>query len=138
MRNSRSAPILNDLAEPLTDVPPRIRSASADRSRLAAGPDGSSVLADSRSGYCCDAIYAPTVSDNGRNILTFVVPAPGTGAYTLTYSNAYLTSTGNSAGDLRLHRQSITVTGKVPGYRGGVVAPPVAKAPTGPRRPRPE
>ncbi len=58
------------------------------------GPDGSSVLADSRSGYCCDAIYPTTVSDNEQNILTFVVPSPGTGAYTLTYSNAYLTSTG--------------------------------------------
>lgn len=62
------------------------------------GADGSSVLADNRSGYCCDAIYPTTVSDNERNILTFVVPSPSTGSYTLTYtltySNAYLTSTG--------------------------------------------
>jgi hypothetical protein len=58
------------------------------------GPDSVSVLADSRSEYCCDALYPETVSDGERNILTFVVALPGAGAYTLTYQNPYLTSTG--------------------------------------------
>ncbi len=58
------------------------------------GPDGTSVLADSRSDYCCDALYPETVSDSERNVVTFVVPSPGTGAYKLTYTNPYLTSTG--------------------------------------------
>ena len=40
------------------------------------GPDGTSVLADSRSDYCCDALYPETVSDSERNVLTFVVAAP--------------------------------------------------------------
>lgn len=62
------------------------------------GPDGTSVLADSRSDYCCDALYPETVSDSERNILTFVVPMPGTGAYKLTYTNPYLTSTGVAPG----------------------------------------
>lgn len=57
------------------------------------GPGGRSVVADSRSLYCCDAIYPGTVSDNA-NILSFVVPAPGTGSYTLTYDNETITSTG--------------------------------------------
>lgn len=64
------------------------------------GPDGSSVLADSRSDYCCDALYPETVSDSERNVLTFVVAAPGTGAYKLTYSNSYLTSTGVAPGTI--------------------------------------
>lgn len=59
------------------------------------GPDGTSVVADSRSAYCCDAIYPGTVSDNAKNNhLVFVVPTPGTGAYTLTYNNSSLTSNG--------------------------------------------
>lgn len=64
------------------------------------GPDGSSVVADDRSEYCCDALYPATVSDSERNIVTFVVPSPGTGAYTLTYNNDYLTSTGTAPGTL--------------------------------------
>lgn len=58
------------------------------------GPDGSSVVADQRSEYCCDALYPGTVSDSERNVLTFVVPLPGTGEYTLTYDNDYLTAEG--------------------------------------------
>lgn len=61
-------------------------------------PDGTTVLADSRSKYCCDALYPETVSDSEQNILTFVVPAPGAGAYQLAYKNAYLTSTGVAPG----------------------------------------
>ena len=64
------------------------------------GPDGTSVTADSRSDYCCDALYPETVSDSERNILTFVVPSPGTGAYQLTYTNPYLTSTGTAPATL--------------------------------------
>jgi hypothetical protein len=58
------------------------------------GPNGSSVVADDRSEYCCDAIYPGTVSDDASNILTFVVPSPGTGAYKLTYQNPRLTAEG--------------------------------------------
>lgn len=60
------------------------------------GPDGTSVTADGRSDYCCDAIYPGDVSDNARNVLTFVVPNPGTGAYTLTFNNPSLTSAGTA------------------------------------------
>lgn len=59
-------------------------------------PDGTSAVADSRSRYCCDAIYPGTVSDNADNVLTFVVPLPGTGAYTLTYDNPSVTSQGTA------------------------------------------
>ena len=58
------------------------------------GPDGSSVVADQRSDYCCDALYPGVVSDSERNVLTFVVPLPGTGDYTLTYDNPNITSEG--------------------------------------------
>ncbi len=61
------------------------------------GPDGNSVVADSRSEYCCDALYPTTVSDSERNIVTFVVASPGTGTYTLTYDNKNLSSTGTAA-----------------------------------------
>ena len=64
------------------------------------GPDGTSVIADSRSEYCCDALYPETVSDSERNIVTFVVPSPGTGAYTLTYKNPSLTTAGTAPGTL--------------------------------------
>ncbi|WP_157970800.1 hypothetical protein [Nakamurella deserti] len=57
-------------------------------------PDGSSVVADQRSDYCCDALYPGTVSDSERNVLTFVVPLPGTGEYTLTYDNGDITAEG--------------------------------------------
>lgn len=57
-------------------------------------PAGHSVVADQRSEYCCDALYPDTVSDSERNILTFVVPLPGTGTYTLTYDNPNITATG--------------------------------------------
>ncbi len=57
-------------------------------------PGGQSVVADSRSEYCCDAIYPGTVSDNANNLLTFVVPLPGTGNYTLTFRNPSLATTG--------------------------------------------
>ncbi len=60
------------------------------------GPDGNSVVADQRSPYCCDAIYPGTVSDNQRNVLTFVVALPGTGKYTLKYQNASLTASGTA------------------------------------------
>lgn len=62
------------------------------------GPDGNAVVADQRSEYCCDALYPETVSDNERNILTFIVPLPGTGSYTLTYDNPNITSTGVAPG----------------------------------------
>ena len=45
------------------------------------------MTADSRSDYCSDATVSETVSDSERNILTFVVPSPGTGAYQLTYTD---------------------------------------------------
>jgi hypothetical protein len=61
------------------------------------GPDGSSVVADDRSEYCCDAIYPGTVSDDERNILTFVVKSPGTGAYKLTYRHPGMTNAGTAA-----------------------------------------
>ena len=64
------------------------------------GPDGYSVTADSRSEYCCDAIYPDVVSDDDRNILTFAVPSPGTGTYTLTYDNPSLTSAGSAPATL--------------------------------------
>jgi hypothetical protein len=64
------------------------------------GPDGASVLADSRSDYCCDALYPETVSDGERNVLTFVVPSPGSGAYTLTYKNPSLTAAGTAPATL--------------------------------------
>jgi hypothetical protein len=66
------------------------------------GPDGTSVLADSRSDYCCDALYPETVSDNERNIITFVVPSPGAGAYTLIYKNPSLTEAGTAPATLAL------------------------------------
>jgi len=66
------------------------------------GPDGTSVLADSRSEYCCDALYPETVSDNERNIITFVVASPGTGAYTLTYKNSSMTAAGTAPGTLAI------------------------------------
>ncbi len=64
------------------------------------GPGGTSVTADDRSEYCCDALYPETVSDSERNVLTFVVPAPATGRYTLTYSNPNLTSAGTAPATL--------------------------------------
>jgi hypothetical protein len=63
-------------------------------------PDGTSVVADDRSLYCCDAIYPGTVSDDDRNILTFVVKSPGTGAYKLTYRHPGLTSGGTAPATL--------------------------------------
>ena len=66
------------------------------------GPDGTSVLADSRSDYCCDALYPEAVSDSERNIITFVVSSPGTGAYTLTYKNPSLTEAGTAPATLAL------------------------------------
>jgi hypothetical protein len=66
------------------------------------GPDGTSALADSRSEYCCDALYPETVSDGERNILTFVVPSPGTGTYTLTYKNPSLTAAGTAPATLAI------------------------------------
>jgi hypothetical protein len=66
------------------------------------GPDGTSVIADSRSEYCCDALYPDTVSDSERNIITFVVPSPGSGAYTLTYKNPSLSTAGTAPGTLAI------------------------------------
>lgn len=63
-------------------------------------PEGSSVVADQRSDYCCDALYPETVSDSERNILTFVVPLPGDGDYTLTYDNENISTTGVAPGTL--------------------------------------
>lgn len=59
-------------------------------------PDGNSVVADSRSPYCCDALYPHDVSDNPDNIVVFMVPAPGSGKYTLTYNNLKLTESGSA------------------------------------------
>ncbi len=58
-------------------------------------PDGTSVVADSRSPYCCDALYPGDVSDNEKNVLVFLVPAPGTGNYTVKYENKKLTEAGS-------------------------------------------
>ncbi len=52
-------------------------------------PDGTSITADDRSLYCCDALYPETVSDSARNILTFVVKAPGSGKYQLAINHQY-------------------------------------------------
>lgn len=57
-------------------------------------PDGSTVTADTRSPYCCDALYPETVSDSARNILVFVVASPVSGKYTLSYNNKQLTDAG--------------------------------------------
>jgi hypothetical protein len=71
---------------------------NTDRSQFSiTTPDGQSIIADNRSGYCCDALYPGTVSDDERNILTFVVKMPGTGAYKLTYNHQGLTSAGTPA-----------------------------------------
>ena len=64
------------------------------------GPDGQSVVADDRSGYCCTALYPGTTDDNANNTLVFVVPMPGTGDYTLTYENPGLTAEGAEAATL--------------------------------------
>jgi hypothetical protein len=70
---------------------------NADRSQFSiTAPDGTSVVADDRSEYCCDALYPGTVSDDERNILTFVVKLPGTGNYKLTYNNQSLSSAGTA------------------------------------------
>ncbi len=58
-------------------------------------PDGASVVADSRSPYCCDALYPGDVSDNEKNVLVFLVPAPGLGKYELKYENKKLTEAGS-------------------------------------------
>jgi hypothetical protein len=61
---------------------------SVDRTDFSVlAPDGTSVVADARSPYCCDAIYPGTVSDTDKNIVDFVVAAPGTGKYTLSFKN---------------------------------------------------
>lgn len=76
---------------------------NVDRSMFSVkGPDGTSAVADSRSRYCCDAIYPGDVSDNADNVLTFVVPSPGTGAYTLTFENPSASSTGIAAPTLAI------------------------------------
>ena len=59
-------------------------------------PKGTSAVTDIRSKYCCDAIYPGTVSDNARNIVTFLVPTPGTGAYTMTLKNDSLVANGTA------------------------------------------
>jgi hypothetical protein len=65
-------------------------------------PDGTSVVADDRSEYCCDAIYPGTVSDGERNVLTFVVPLPGTGSYTFVFNNKDTAATGVPAATFQL------------------------------------
>jgi hypothetical protein len=71
---------------------------NTDRSQFSiTAPDGTSVVADDRSQYCCDALYPGTVSDDERNVLTFVVKMPGTGNYKLTYNNQSLSSSGTPA-----------------------------------------
>ncbi|MFI1919532.1 hypothetical protein [Nocardia sp. NPDC020380] len=57
-------------------------------------PDGSTVTANTRSPYCCDALYPETVSDSAHNILVFVVASPVSGKYTLSYNNKQLTDAG--------------------------------------------
>lgn len=59
-------------------------------------PDGRSSVADSRSLYCCDAIYPGDVSDNEDNVVSFVVSSPGTGRYTLTYDNKAFSGDGTA------------------------------------------
>jgi len=59
-----------------------------------ATPKGTSAVPDVRSTYCCDAVYPGTVSDNARNVVTFLVPNPGTGAYTLTLKSDSLAAEG--------------------------------------------
>ncbi len=58
------------------------------------GPDGKVLAPDNRSQFCCEALYPETVSDSKHNVLTFVVPTPGTGSYTLTYSQPAQTDAG--------------------------------------------
>jgi len=59
------------------------------------GSAGDKLPADRRSGFCCEALYPETVSDAESNVLTFVVDAPGTGDYTLTYEDPALTTAGS-------------------------------------------
>ena len=56
---------------------------------------GDKLAVDGRSRFCCEALYPETVSDGESNVLTFVVDAPGTGDYTLTYEDPALTTAGS-------------------------------------------
>jgi hypothetical protein len=59
------------------------------------GPDGLSNTPDDRlSGFCCEALYPDTISDDERNVLTFQVDAPATGDFTLTLNNASTADAG--------------------------------------------
>ncbi len=72
---------------------------NVDRSQFSlTAPDGTSIAPDDRSWYCCDAIYPDTISDDEHNELTFLVDAPGTGAYTLTFADPAQVSAGAAPG----------------------------------------
>jgi hypothetical protein len=74
---------------------------AVDRSMFSVtGPGGLSAVADGRSGWCCDAIYPGDVSDSADNYVTFVVASPGTGSYTLTFTDPDLVAAGATPGTL--------------------------------------
>ncbi|MEZ5265758.1 MAG: hypothetical protein R2755_29130 [Acidimicrobiales bacterium] len=59
---------------------------NADRSNFSLrSADGLSSVADERSRYCCDAVYPGDVHDGAEHVLSFVVPSPGTGSWTLIF-----------------------------------------------------
>ncbi len=47
------------------------------------GASGFAIVADSRSPYCCEVINRGELKDNAKNVVQFVVPLPGTGAWSL-------------------------------------------------------
>lgn len=66
-----------------------------DRSMFSVkGADGTSAVADDRSRWCCDAIYPGDVADDADHVVSFVVALPGTGAWTLTFNEPNLTTSG--------------------------------------------
>jgi hypothetical protein len=48
-------------------------------------PGGSAVVADPRSPYRRVSLDPGEVNDDSQNVLVFLVPAPGTGTYVLSY-----------------------------------------------------
>ncbi len=59
---------------------------------------GVTIAPDSqRTWYCCEAIYPGTVVQGDHSNLVFVVDAPATGAWTLTYEDPTVTAEGHPA-----------------------------------------
>ncbi|MCC6438772.1 MAG: hypothetical protein IT196_27360 [Acidimicrobiales bacterium] len=68
-----------------------------DRSMFSVkGADGTSAVADDRSRWCCDAIYPGDIADDADHVVSFVVASPGTGAWTLTFNEPNLTTSGTA------------------------------------------